>query len=113
MSKTETKQCSACLKEDIGPLPVFEFGKNTNSPDGLSRHCRAHAQKFNKEHRARHSETIKLQRRIAHRSGSVISVALRNWGLPPTPAGGEGLSSGPHHQPVKPDAQSFSSRQSL
>lgn len=76
------KQCSACLKEDLPPKPVSEFGKNRNEEDGFARHCKVHARQFNRDHRQQNRERIIARRRQPAVSPEVtIARALRSWGI--------------------------------
>lgn len=76
------KQCSACQKEGTGPLPVSEFGKNRREEDGYARHCKAHAQHFNREHRKNNRDSLKAKKISTAKRGSIISNALAGWGVP-------------------------------
>lgn len=51
--RSETKQCSACAREDVGPKSVAEFNRSTQTPDGRARHCKEHARQFVRESRKR------------------------------------------------------------
>lgn len=74
------KQCSACAKQGVGPKPTGDFGKSTQTADGLARHCKHHARQFNVEHRKKNRDIIKAKKRADYHRGSTISEALRSWG---------------------------------
>jgi hypothetical protein len=76
----KTKQCSACRREGIGPLPVSQFGSSSQTSDGLARHCKSHAAEFVKKSRKKHGRTDDPKPR--RRDLSSISQLFRSWPAP-------------------------------
>jgi hypothetical protein len=52
------KACPDCVV-----LPVSEFGKNSNNPDGLATYCRVHQNARQREWKAAHPEKVRHWRR--------------------------------------------------
>lgn len=77
------KQCAACAKEGLGPLPVDQFHRNKSSPDGIAYQCIRHAHATSKRSYLKHAEEVSIRRARRYASrGQVISKALQKWGVP-------------------------------